>query len=858
MLPGDTIPLWDMSKEVDQLAFEVVTPQVRDPNCGKCGAHEHIGEGLRCIKPGLVPGMEDKALLVVGAWPTVYESEKGEPFLGAYGRRIRQVVKDNWDGHVVFDYALRCPARDMKPAAGWYQQCRPYLARTAQFYNYERVVLLGREACRAFLGRPIDVDSVERPWAWSTSLDAPVFATLGVKAASYNTLNERTLYESLRWACTTPRPPRPPFEQAVGRRIAMELEGALWAWAEPVDELVLDIETEGRIYDDDFRIVSAAVGREGSNLVWLWAADDLVPGTPACELFCELMLAKLVTAHNRQFEAQCLRRAYGITLRTGGVCTMLGYKLLKGNAFVSLEGLQDVIGMGGSKDELTPYLAEARSEIRREAEADAIASPDPVSARKRDPRVDNPDQFAYGRIPIKPLATYNGRDTFTSVHLRAWEKQELATRYEGVMQDVWDEDVGPLHEVVAYMERTGFRAERNHARELQRYFGARIERLSLELNDWANINWASGAQIATFLYDELQLPVPWRTEKGAPSVDKYALGKLKSLHPCVQLLLEKRQAETLNKTYCWGIERYIQGDGRVHTHIKIHGSETGRPQSSEPNQQNMPKAKTPDGKLVKDLYLASEGRELVTFDHATLEIRISAGLAQDDEMFRVIKSGENFHLATARIIAGFFGVDPAEVHKEHWLYDTAKTINFALLYGKSDYSAAEDLDIEIEKASKTREAILGNFRKLSGWIDGQHQLVRDIGGVWVFRPGMVPGRFRPLPKIYSRSRAEVGNALRAAVNTPVQGGGAMVNNAGLVACYKWLHETRVGRKRMADFVSMPLAVHDQIIFDADKHAVEDVLANVPRLMTSFDVGVPLAVDAARGERLGSCEKVDLA
>jgi DNA polymerase-1 len=250
------------------------------------------------------------------------------------------------------------------------------------------------------------------------------------------------------------------------------------------------------------------------------------------------------------------------------------------------------------------------------------------------------------------------------------------------------------------------------------------------------------------------------------------------------------------------------------------------------------------------LYLASKGRCLIVFDHSQLEIRVVAGLSQDAEMLRLILSGVDFHLATAKIIASIFGVDPADVNKEHWLRDGAKTLNFALIYGKSDDSAADDLDIETAMAALVRASILGAFGGLSSWIHLMHQKIREDGGIWIYRSGGVRSRFRPVRSVYSRSRKEFGKALRVAVNTPVQGGGSEVNNAGLIACHRWLTQNPIGR-----YVSMPLAVHDSIVFDADFAACDEVLDVVPRLMTNFDIGVPLVIDCKKGERLGSCEKV---
>lgn len=846
--PGDLFPLWDLSSPYDRPGVETVSPARRDANCSKCSLHENVDPGQRCIKPR-VYGESGPVMLVVGGWPTTYEAEKGEPFLGELGRKIREVVFKNWPGRVVFDYGIKCPTKNIKPHAMAYQMCQPYLARTLEFFDYDRIVLVGRDASRSYLGRTVDIDSVDRPWAWSPMHDCPVYPITGIKSASYNTRDRDRLFSAVKRVCLEPRPQRPEFD-AQGWRISPELWEELEEWATGAESLVLDVETEGRLYDDDFRIVSAALGRRGSKVVWSWFAEDMKDGSPTAAMLYELLTEFPIDAHNRNYENQAVRSSLGVQI-DGGKCSMLIYKLLVGNARVALANLQDVIGMGGSKDELGPHLSAARAVIRQEAEADHKLSDDPVAAAMRDPRVKDVDTYSYGRVNQEVLARYNCRDTFTTVKLLEWEEREFAKPENQVFSLTWDDHVGPLSEACTYMESVGLRAIRGHARSVQRYFGDRITRMEAELARWSPINWGSGDQVAAYLYGECGLEVPWLTETGKPSTDKYALAKLAKQHGAIPLLLKKRQIDTLNKTYAWGIDRYIQDDGRVHTSFKVHGTETGRPSSANPNQQNLPRAKTPLGKLIKNLYIASKGRVLLVFDHSTLEIRVVAGVSGDQEMLRILNSGVDFHLETAKLIAPIFGLDPSTITKEHWLRDVAKTLNFALLYGKSDTTAADDLDVAVSVASDTRRAILGTFTGLNGWIDGQHDRVRSQGGVWIHRSGGVRSRFRPLPGIFSRSRKMQSNALNAAVNTPIQGGGAEINNGGLIACREWLRGP-IGR-----YVSMPLAVHDSIVFDVDKFAVDEVLDVVPRLMTAFDIGAPLVVDAAQGDKLGSVEAVKL-
>jgi len=872
MRPGQSINLYTNRSDFDRLAIEGTTPATRVVGCSACDASEQEQDSAkRCVKPLLVPPKvrdEDaSAILVIGDWPTKAEAATGGLFGGPVAADIRQKLNARWHGDVVYDFAVKCPVGKSKPDNNWVSTCRPYLARTLQFRQWSRVFVFGRTAAKGVLGRSHDAFSAPSAYAWLREIDVPVFLFPSVRDLALNTkLMRDTLARmdaSLRFT-----PPRPPFT-AVTIRIDSDAVDEFTDWAGD-HSLSYDVETSGRIYDTDFKLLSLSIYHSAfPDVGWCFYGDDLAPGSDTANALLRVLYktksgnTRKVIAHNAKFESQVIMRWFGIDEAPElGLCTMLATRLLKGDALVGLEVQQDLVGMGGGKAEMAAELTQARAGVVAEAKRAAAASGDAASDLKRSHAFESPDAYAYGRVRPRLLLKYNAKDALSTALLA----DDIARRFgedekSEILQRTWYDHMQPLERVVTMMERRGVAVVRKHARDLQSYFQARLDEHLGTLNSYAQINWNSQKQIGEFFYDTCGLTPPWTTDSGAPSCDKHALAKLANEHPAAKALLDYRKVKTLSGTYAWGFERFIQDDGRIHTSYKIHGTETGRFSSAEPNLQNIPKAKSDDGKRVKDLILASPGRTLVGFDYSTLEIRIAAALSGDREMLRLLRSGIDFHLATARLIAPIFNVDPTAVTKEHWLRDTAKTLNFALLYGKGDESAAESLNITVDMAANTRTAILGSFAGLARWIKGRHDEVRKTGGVWIrrWRPGSegsdsdgLLSRWRPVPEAFSRNRSDVNGALRVSVNTPVQGGGAEITNAALYECQRVL--TRHGLDEAAWPV---LQVHDQIVFDVDLAAVQEVLAIVSKTMTSFGLAVPLEVDASVGDRFGSMESVKI-
>jgi len=368
-------------------------------------------------------------------------------------------------------------------------------------------------------------------------------------------------------------------------------------------------------------------------------------------------------------------------------------------------------------------------------------------------------------------------------------------------------------------------------------------------------NPSSSQQVAELLYDRLGLPCTVTTPKGARSTSRAALETLEGQHPVVDALLRHRKLAKLHGTYCVGMRGHIRDDGRIHTSYLLHGTETGRLSSREPNLQNIPRADTPEGRMAKDCFRAPHGRRLVQLDYSQLELRVAALLSGDTAMQAVFASGEDFHMRTAQMIAPYAwgvpeelwdGLSPADRKR----YRTgAKAVNFGLLYGSGDYALGKAIGCTTQQARKIRRAVLGQFRALAKWIPAQLAHARTHGGTWTWWDGE-RARFRPLPNVASPVDAWRGTAERGSWNTPVQGTGSEYCLASLAACVEWLREDQVPAE-------VVLTVHDSIVIECDADAVREVVEGATAIMEGWPSGgVLLKVDAEVGTAWGSLTAYD--
>ncbi len=403
-------------------------------------------------------------------------------------------------------------------------------------------------------------------------------------------------------------------------------------------------------------------------------------------------------------------------------------------------------------------------------------------------------------------------------------------REEG-FRDLFHEVEMPLVEVLAAMERKGVLVDVKFLREMSEQFESllssseeRIYRLAGE-----RFNIHSPKQLQVILFEKMGLPRGRRTKEGY-STDMEVLTNLAQSYELPAEILAYRSLAKLKSTYVDALPAMIHLEtGRIHTSYNQTVTATGRLSSSNPNLQNIP-VRTPEGRRIRQAFVAPEGSLIVSADYSQIELRILAHLSGDRALIDIFESGDDVHRRTAATV---FGVFPEMVTAE--MRRQAKVINFGILYGMSPFGLSRELGIPQTQAKQFIDEYFETFRGVRAYLDGVLEQARKEGFVTTLL-----NRRRNLPEIRSANTAVRQFAERTAINTPIQGTAADLIKIAMVNIARLLE-----KKKMTS--AMIMQVHDELIFEVPLEEKETVTALIRREMEGvIRLRVPLQVGIAWG------------
>jgi len=396
----------------------------------------------------------------------------------------------------------------------------------------------------------------------------------------------------------------------------------------------------------------------------------------------------------------------------------------------------------------------------------------------------------------------------------------------------------PLLPVLLRMERNGVALDVEALGAMSQSLGERMTALEAEIYNLVghkfNIN--STQQLGAVLFEELRLPGGRRTKSGY-STDASALEGLRGMHPVIEPLLEYRQLSKLKSTYLDALPALINPKtGRVHTSFNQTGTATGRLSSSDPNLQNIP-IRGELGKQVRKAFIASDGRLLLSADYSQIDLRVMAHLSQDPQLLAAFHRDEDIHTATA---AEVFGVPASEVTPD--MRRVAKTVNFGVIYGISDYGLEQATELSREEASRFINAYFEKHKGVREYVESTKRQARERGYVET-----ILGRRRYIPDINSSNAQVRAAAERMAINMPVQGTSADIIKLAMIKLQREMD--RKGLRAM-----MILQVHDELLFEVPKEELEEMKSLAIDIMPhALVLSVPLKVETKVGRNWGEME-----
>jgi DNA polymerase-1 len=309
---------------------------------------------------------------------------------------------------------------------------------------------------------------------------------------------------------------------------------------------------------------------------------------------------------------------------------------------------------------------------------------------------------------------------------------------------------------------------------------------------------------------------------------------LRGTHPIIEFILEYRQVSKLKSTYVDALPALInRRTGRVHTNLNQTGTATGRLSSSNPNLQNIP-VRSDMGNKIRKAIIAPPGTYLLSADYSQIDLRALAHLSQDPGLIAAFAHDEDIHTLTA---SKLFGVPADEVTSE--MRRNAKTVNFGVVYGMSDYGLEQATNLSREEASQFIALYFERYPGVKEYLETTKEQTRKLGYVQT-----VLGRRRFLPEINSPNRMVREAAERMAINAPVQGSSADIIKIAMINLHREMERRNLGSK-------MLLQIHDDLLFEVPEGELEEMKSLVNDLMPrAVELCVPVKIDVKLGRNWG--------
>ena len=439
-------------------------------------------------------------------------------------------------------------------------------------------------------------------------------------------------------------------------------------------------------------------------------------------------------------------------------------------------------------------------------------------------------QISFDQVPLEKASDYAAEDADVTLrlHQALWPQltalPALARLYEECEQ--------PLIPVLLAMERHGVLIDRERLRAQSREFARELQELLLAAHHEAGheFNIDSPKQLQQILFERLQLPVRRRTPTGQPSTAEDVLEELAESYPLPRIVLEYRALAKLKSTYTDKLPELVnERTGRIHTNYAQAVAATGRLSSVDPNLQNIP-VRRPEGRRIRQAFVAPAGWVLLAADYSQIELRIMAHLSGDDSLRAAFAADRDVHQATA---AEVFGVELAAVTADQ--RRTAKVINFGLIYGMSPFGLARNLGIERGAAQQYVERYFQRYPGVRRFMDDTRMQARERGYVET-----VFGRRLYLPDIRSGNPQLRQYAERSAINAPMQGTAADIIKRAMISVHDWCRST-------AAPAQLIMQVHDELVLEVRADAVAQVTVAVrEHMVNAASLSVPLRVDVGAG------------
>ncbi len=436
------------------------------------------------------------------------------------------------------------------------------------------------------------------------------------------------------------------------------------------------------------------------------------------------------------------------------------------------------------------------------------------------------NQIPMSEVELDKASFYASEDADIAFQLTEIFQEKLK---EAKLDGFFNSVEVPLIPVLTQMEFDGLFVDGKQLNAMSKEMGKKIDVLVADIQKEAGteFNVNSTQQLGQILFDMLELRQVQKRSTAEP-----VLEQLKNDHPLPRLVLEYRKLNKLRSTYIDALPELIhKKTGRIHSTFSQTVAATGRLSSRDPNFQNIPIRREEGREIRKAFRPQYKGWKIVSCDYSQIELRILAHLSKDPALLDGFQKGEDIHTRTASAI---FGVDISDVIPE--MRRTAKIVNFGLIYGAGSYRMSQELGVPRKEAQAIIEEYFTQYSGIKNYIESTLDHARENKYVETML-----GRRRPVWDIDSKNHMHREAAKRMAINMPIQGTNAEMIKLAMIAIHKNLKESNMSS-------IMVLQIHDELLFEAPKAEVDDLIGMVvEEMVIALPLDIPIVVDSGVGE-----------
>ncbi len=427
-------------------------------------------------------------------------------------------------------------------------------------------------------------------------------------------------------------------------------------------------------------------------------------------------------------------------------------------------------------------------------------------------------------------SAYGAKVCVAVLNLATIQKQSIVK--EDLERVLYDVEL-PLIQVMAGMEKEGFRADKQYLVQFGEVLAGEVESLSDSIQEMAGteFNVNSTAQLGEILFEKMNLPHGKKTKRGY-STSAEVLEKIIDRHPIIPAILEYRTLSKLKSTYIDGMIPLINtDDGKIHAHFRQTVTTTGRISCTEPNLQNIPVRQEPGRKLRKAFVPECEECVLLSADYSQIELRVLAHMSGDASLIKAFNEGEDIHRATA---ANVLGVPEGQISIEE--RSRAKAVNFGVIYGMSAFGLSGELNITRQEADDYIKAYFARHAAVKTFMDNSVAFAKENGYVTTLM-----GRKRHIKELKATQFVVRQMGERLAMNTPIQGSAADIIKLAMIRVYDALKKQNLKSKLI-------LQIHDELIVNVYPDELEKVKKLLAANMeTAYKLAVELKAELNTGK-----------